>query len=236
MEILEIYEETNGIYGYRQMTLAYNRKHKTKYNEKRIRRHMKLLGIKSVTRLKKKTYTKTDPKIIKENLLNRNFKAEKPGEKWLSDVTEFETEEGKVYLSVFFDLYSNLPISWAFSKRNDNNLVFRALDKALEKRPLAKPIVHSDRGYQYTSKGFQYKLELQGMKQSMSRPGKCIDNGPIESFWGKIKSERYNIQKKYKTRKELIEDIEDYLEFYIYERPQKVLKGLTPYEYDLLVA
>ncbi|NDO32520.1 transposase family protein [Enterocloster clostridioformis] len=97
----------------------------------------------------------------------------------------------KLYLSAIFDLYDRFPVAYAVSRRNDNKLVFDTYDKALRDNPDAKPIFHSDRGYQYTSRVFQSKLQKQGMDQSMSRVGHCIDNGPTEGLWGIIKSEMY---------------------------------------------
>lgn len=238
-QIAEIYEEVDGIYGYRQMTLAINRKCKTKYNYKRIYRLMKIMGIKSVTRIKKKVYTKVKAEHIAENILNREFSSNRPNEKWLTDVTEFHTLEGKVYLSAILDLHSNRIVDWNFGISNNNKLVFENFKNALKKNLNAKPLIHSDRGFQYTSFGFRKILESREIKQSMSRVGKCIDNGPMESIWGKIKSERYHLkknQKPYQTREELVDDIEEYIYFYNEERPQKVLKGMTPLECYLMAA
>jgi transposase InsO family protein len=238
-QIARIYDDVEGIYGYRQMTLAMNRKHKTRYNHKRIYRWMRIMGLKSVTRIKKNTYKKIPADHVAENILNREFIAKKPNQKWLTDVTEFKTNEGKVYLSAFFDLHSNRVVSWKFGASNNNQLVFSNLREALEENPYVTPMIHSDRGYQYTSYGFRKIIESRGLTQSMSRVGKCIDNGPMEGFWGKIKSERYHLHRKkavYKTRQELIDDIDRYIRFYNNERPQKGLEGATPQEYYLLAA
>ena len=97
----------------------------------------------------------------------------------------------KLYLSAILDLYDRYPISYVVSCRNDNRLVFRTYDKAIASNPNAKPIFHSDRGFQYTSRVFQQKLKNNEIEQSMSRVGHCIDNGPTEGFWGIIKTEMY---------------------------------------------
>ena len=127
------------------------------------------------------------------------------------------------------DLYDRVPVSYVISTRNDNALVFKTFDKAIEAYPDATPLFHSDRGFQYTSKVFQMKLQNQGMDQSMSRVGHCIDNGPTEGFWGIIKTEMYAM---YDITDEvsLRDAIEKYLHFYTYERPQERFNGKTPAE------
>jgi hypothetical protein len=136
----------------------------------------------------------------------------------------------KLYLSSILDLYDNSIVSYEFSMSNNNILVFKTFDKAIEKNPHAKPIFHSDRGFQYTSKMFKVKLDDQGMIQSMSRVGKCIDNGPMEAFWGTLKSEQYYLNKYYSIEA-LQQAIEEYIKFYNTQRLQAKLKGLTPIEY-----
>ena len=109
-------------------------------------------------------------------------------------------------------------------------MVFDTFDKAIKLNPNARPIFHSDRGFQYTSKQFKFKLDQVGMIQSMSRVGKCIDNGPMEAFWGTLKSEMfYGI--KYEDEKALIKAIENYIDFYNNKRFQANLKGLTPSQF-----
>ena len=116
------------------------------------------------------------------------------------------------------------------SKSNNNKLVFDTFDKALAANPGAQPIFHSDRGFQYTSKQFKFKLDQAGMIQSMSRVGKCIDNGPMEAFWGTLKSEMYYLR-KFSTFEELEQAIDKYIKFYNTKRLQKKLKGMAPIEY-----
>lgn len=108
--------------------------------------------------------------------------ADKPNEKWVTDVTEFKYgKNSKAYLSAIRDLYDGSIISYVVSRSNNNPLVFETFDRAILVEPEAKPIFHSDRGFQYTSKKFKRKLEKAGMTQSMLRVGRCIDNGPKES-------------------------------------------------------
>ncbi len=135
----------------------------------------------------------------------------------------------KLYLSAIIDLYDRYPVSYVISCRNDNRLVFKTFDKAIISNPDAKPIFHSDRGFQYTSKVFQRKLMDQEMQQSMSRLGHCIDNGPTEGFWGIIKSEMYAMY-EIKDEESLRFAIKDYLRFYAEERIQERYECKTSLE------
>ena len=115
-------------------------------------------------------------------------------------------------------------------KQYDNPLVFDTFDKAVATNPGATPLLHSDRGYQYTSKAFRRRILAAGMTQSMSRVAKCIDNGPMEGFWGLMKREMY-YGKKYKTKEELMLAIEKYIDYYTNKRVQRNLGVLTPLEF-----
>ena len=206
------YEEQDGILGYRQMTITINREKKTQFNKKRIRRLMQLLHLKSVCRKAKYSYIKSTPEVTAENVLNRNFTADAPNEKWLTDVTEFKyyvgVEVKKIYLSAILDLYDRRIVAYKIGDSNNNDLVFRTFDEAVALNPDAHPLFHSDRGFQYTSKTFHKKLVEAGMRQSMSRVGRCIDNGPMEGYWGILKSEMYYLR-KFTDRTELIQAIEN---------------------------
>ena len=194
--ICEIYEEHDGILGYRQMTINLYRDYDWTVNHKRVYRLMKVAGIQSVCRKKRKNYVRCTPEIIAENVLNRDFKADSIHEKWLTDVTEFKYGNGKkAYLSAILDLGDRSIIAYTFGRSNNNQLVFDNLDLAVEQFPKAKPIFHSDRGFQYTNRLFKEKLNKANMTQSMSRVGRCIDNGPMEGFWGILKSEMYYLKK-----------------------------------------
>ena len=192
---------------------------------------MKKLGIHAVIRKKKKKYPSSKPETITENKLNRDFNATVPNEKWVTDVTEFKVpgEKKKLYLSVILDLYDRYPVSFVVGTRNDNRLVFKTFDKAIAANPDAKPLFHSDRGFQYTSKVFQSKLKKQDIEQSMSRVGHCIDNGPTEGFWGIIKSEMYQMY-DITDEKSLRYAINNYIRFYSEERPQDRYQCKTPLE------
>ena len=241
--IKDFYEEINGVLGYRQMNIVLNREKSDelphRVNVKRVRRLMRILGLKSVIRKKRPDYVKSTPEITAENVLKRDFKATVPFEKWLTDVTEFKyyvgNEVKKLYLSAILDLYDRRIIAYKIGDSNNNELVFTTFDEARSLYPNAKPIFHSDRGFQYTNKVFHQKLLDAGMTQSMSRVGKCLDNAPMEGWWGILKSEMYYL-KRFTSRESLVSSIEDYIQFYNTRRYQKRLNCMTPCEYYFATA
>ena len=241
--VKDFYEESNGVLGYRQMCITVNREKMDelphRVNVKRVRRLMRILGLKSVIRKKRPDYIKSTPEITAENVLKRDFKATVPFEKWLTDVTEFKyyvgTEVKKLYLSAILDLYDRRIIAYKLGDSNNNALVFETFDEAMALYPQAKPIFHSDRGFQYTNKVFHQKLLDAGMTQSMSRVGRCLDNAPMEGWWGILKSEMYYL-KKFTSRESLVFAIENYIHFYNTRRYQKRLNCMTPCEYYFATA
>lgn len=158
--IQQAYDESNGILGYRQMTIKLNREHHFRVSKKRIYRLMTYLNLKSVCRKKRKRYIKSTPQVTAENLLNRKFKATYFGEKWLTDVTEMKYGQGqKAYLSAILDLADKSIVSFVVGRSNNNQLVFETFDIAHQTYPNVTPLFHNDRGYQYTSKNFKIKLD-----------------------------------------------------------------------------
>ena len=231
-EIIKEYDERfRHILGYRRMTLWINHFNHTNFSKKRVHRIMKKLNIRSVICKKKKKYISSTPEAVAENKLQRNFNAEKPNEKWATDVTEFKIPRTnkKIYLSAIIDLYDRTTVSYVISNRNNNQLVFRTFDKAIISNPDAKPVFHSDRGFQYTSKVYKQKLNTYKIEHSMSRVGHCIDNGPTEGLWGIIKTEMYCMY-DIKDEASLRFAIKDYLKFYNLERPQERYGCKTPLE------
>ena len=229
-ELVQEYDESFGhILGYRRMTDWINTFNQKDYNVKRVHRIMKKLDIHAVIRRKKKNYTHTDEETAAENLLKRDFNATKPNEKWTTDVTEFKIPQSgrKLYLSAILDLHDKSLFSYVIGKRNDNKLVFDNFKDAISQYPDAKPLFHSDRGFQYTSKVFQYMVQEQGMQQSMSRVGCCIDNGPTEGLWGIIKTEMYAMY-EIKDEESLIQAIHSYIDFYNNVRLQSRFGNKTP--------
>lgn len=173
--IKELYEEQNGILGYRQMTVTINREKNVRYNQKRIRRLMKILRLQSVCLKKRYHYVKSTPEVTAENILNREFHANKPNEKWLTDVTEFKYYVGvqvkKLYLSAIFDLYDRRIVAYKIGNSNNNELVFSNFDEAVALHPDVHPLFRSDRGFQYTNKTFHAKTHRRryGTKYVASR-------------------------------------------------------------------
>lgn len=238
-DIQDLHKKRDGILGYRRMTLFLNRKFTRQVNEKRVYRLMQILGIQSVIRRKKKyNYTSSKETHVAENILNRNFKASKPNEKWVTDVTEFKYGQGKkAYLSAILDLCDKRVISYKLTRANNNELVFDTINEAIEGLSDEYPLLHTDRGVQYTSNGFRRIMGKAELQHSMSRPGKCIDNGPIENFWGMLKCEKYYLYTwENSTFEELAQAIDEYMYFYNYERFQSNLGGQAPMEYVNLSA
>jgi putative transposase len=231
-EIKSIYDQHDGTFGYRQITLHLNRKLKTHFNKKRIYRLMKLVGLKSVVRRKKKWIHRPSDNNVTDNILNRDFTAEHPNEKWVTDITELKYGNGqKAYLSAIKDLYDHSIVAFKIRHSNNNALVFETMKAALATLKNGEtPLIHSDRGYQYTSNGFKKIVEEHHLTHSMSRVGRCIDNAPMESFWSTLKVERYYLR-HYKTFKELKKDIANYIRFYNNDRLQAKFKGFSPMEY-----
>lgn len=221
--------------GYRRLKDELDRRHDTHINDKRALRICRARQIKSTIKYANHGCTRRNPNpsYVAENLLNRNFHADSPNQKWLTDVTEFRyfvgLEAKKVYLSAILDLYDRRIVSYVIRDFNDNLLVFDTLKTAIATAPNAHPLFHSDRGFQYTNRSFHHMLTESGMTQSMSRVAKCIDNGPMEGFWGILKRERY-YGKRFTDRDSLVTMIEEFIRYYNTERLQRNLGVLTPME------
>ena len=221
--------------GYRRIRDDLERYHDINVNDKRVLRICRKKNIKSTIKYSNNGCTRqaSNPQFIAENILNREFYADAPNEKWLTDVTEFKyytgQEKHKVYLSAILDLCDRRIVSYVLSERNDNPLVFKTFDKAVKANPDAHPLFHSDRGFQYTNRAFHNKLVQAGMTQSMSRVAHCIDNGPMEGFWGILKRERY-YGRRFTCKRELVQMIETYIHYYNTRRVQRNLGVLTPME------
>jgi putative transposase len=239
--IQHLYTQVDGIYGYRRIAMTINRQRRIeglkKVNKKRIYRLMQICGLEAIIRRKPKRYRKVKPDYVSENILAREFTAEKPNQKWCTDVTEFKYGNGKkAYLSAIIDLYDKSIVRYVLGHSNNNDLVFKTIRPAI--RALKEdecPLLHSDRGYQYTSKEFKRIIEEADMTHSMSRVGRCIDNGPIEAFWGTLKVEKYYLH-KYESYETLKNAIDEYIAFYNNERYQETLNGLSPLEYRIQAA
>ena len=194
------------------------------------------LGLKPLKRNKRK-YSSYKGEIgkIADNLINRDFEADKPNQKWYTDVTEFNLRGEKIYLSSIIDGFNQEVKSFDISKSANLDQVNNMLDIAFEENSnLEGLIFHSDQGWQYQHQFYQQRLRNKGVKQSMSRKGNSLDNGLMENFFGILKTEMfYDQEDNYKTIEDLISAIKDYIYYYNHDRIKEKLKGLSPVNYRL---
>lgn len=224
---MAIYHEHKGRYGYRRIT---NELHLRKFciNHKTVQRLMKELGLICRVRMKKYKSYKGEVGKIAPNLLNRDFEAAKPNQKWVTDITEFSLFGQKLYLSPVLDLCSRDIVSYSISDRPILSMVTSMLDKAFAEIPDgAKIILHSDQGWHYQHKQYQRMLKDKGIRQSMSRKGNCLDNAVAENFFGLLKSELLYLQ-EFDSIEHFIDELISYLDYYNNRRIKAKLKGLPP--------
>ena len=226
-EISSIFQENKGRYGYRRITTALRTKGYA-LNHKTVQRLMKELGLVCRVRMKKYHSYKGEAGKIAPNLLDRDFHAEKPNQKWVTDVTEFSLYGQKLYLSPILDLYDSSVVSYTLSERPVLSMVAGMLDKAFETIPDGTGLIlHSDQGWQYQHKHYQQMLKAKGVRQSMSRKGNCLDNAVIENFFGLLKSELLYLQ-KFQSMEHFKQELLAYLDYYNNRRIKAKLKGLPP--------
>ncbi len=222
-EIAAIYHENKGRYGYRRITMAL-RSRGVLLNHKTVQRLMRELGLVCRVRIKKYRSYKGEVGKIAPNLLNRDFHAKKPNQKWVTDVTEFSLFGEKIYLSPILDLHSGYLVSYTISDRPILSMVTTMLDKAFEIIPDGTGLIlHSDQGWQQ----YQRMLHEKGIRQSMSRKGNCLDNAVMENFFGLLKSELLYLQ-EFESMEHFKQELLDYLDYYNNHRIKVKLKGLPP--------
>ena len=228
--IKAIYQRHKGRYGYRRITDEL-RNRAMIINHKTVFRLMKLLGLKSLIRLKKYKSYKGEQGKIAPNVLKRNFKAVAPNQKWATDITEFNVSGQKLYLSPIIDLFNQEIISYELTERPVFNQVVMMLKKAFKKIPNNTNLtLHSEQGWQYQMKQYQYLLKEKGIVQSMSRKGNCLDNAIIENFFGILKSELFYL-KKYTSLDQLKKEIIEYIKYYNKDRIKSNLNKMSPIQY-----
>lgn len=228
--IQNLYHKHKGRLGYRRITLLLRQDGQV-INHKTVLRLMQMLRLKSIIRLKKYKSYKGEHGKIAPNVLNRAFKAEQPNQKWATDVTEFNVSGKKLYLSPVIDLYNQEIVSYELSESPSFKSVMNMLDKAFKKVNNPQSLLlHSDQGWQYQMKQYQYVLQKKGITQSMSRKGNCLDNAVIENFFGIIKSELFYL-KKYNSVDELKKEIKEYIAYYNNDRIKLNLNGMSPIQY-----
>ena len=226
-EITAIYHENKGRYGYRRITAELHKRNFS-LNHKTVQRLMRELGLVCRVRMKKYHSYKGEVGKIAPNLLNRDFHAEKPNQKWVTDVTEFSLFGEKLYLSPILDLHSRDLVSYTISDRPVLGMVTSMRDKTFEKIPDDTGLIlHSDQGWQYQHKQYQRMLKKKGVCQSMSRKGNCLDNAVIENFFGLLKSELLYLQ-EFQSMEHFKQELIEYLDYYNNRRIKARRKGLPP--------
>lgn len=204
----------------------------------RVERLMKTHQIQARrTRRHKRIYAQRELLKPSENYLNREFKAQVPNQKWVSDITFIPTREGFLYLAIVLDLYSRAIVGWAMSRRINGQLVLDALNMAVQQRGKPKGVlVHSDQGSQYTAESYRDMLQKHRMTCSMSRKGECLDNAVAESFFHTLKEE-LEPDTVFHTRAQARQAVFKYIEmYYNRQRLHSTIGYRAPYEYESMSA
>ena len=226
-EITAIFHENKGRYGYRRVTDEL-RNRGFSLNHKTVQRLMKELGLICRIRMKKYRSYKGEQGKVADNELNREFRAEKPNQKWVTDVTEFRLFGQKLYLSPILDLFSGDIVTYTISDSPNLLMVTTMLEQAFQKIPdNTGLLLHSDQGWHYQHKQYRRMLEEKGVRQSMSRKGNCYDNSVMENFFGHLKSELLYLQ-EFDSVEHFKAELIDYIDYYNNRRIKARLKGLPP--------
>lgn len=224
------YERHKGRYGYRRITAAIRQAGQS-VNHKTVQRLMGQLKLKSLVRVKKYRSWRGEVGRIAPNLLNREFSAQQPNQKWVTDVTEFNVLGQKLYLSPVLDLYNGEIVAYQMNTRPVFELVSGMLRKALTRLGNKdRPLLHSDQGWQYQMPAYRQLLARHGLTQSMSRRANCYDNAAMESFFGTLKSEFFRLN-RFESIDALKAGIRQYIHYYNHQRIKLKLNGLSPVMY-----
>ncbi len=228
--IRSIYDRHRGRYGYRRITMQI-RQEGEPVNHKKVQRLMQTMGLKSLVRPKKYRSYRGQMHTDVPNVLQRQFEAEQPNQRWVTDVTEFNLRGEKLYLSPVLDLYNGEIVAYQTSRRPAFTMVSTMLKNAIGK--LAdndRPLLHSDQGWQYQMPAYRLQLDARQITQSMSRKGNCLDNAAMESFFGTLKSEFFHLT-RFESIEQLRQGIHRYIHYYNHERIKLKLKGSSPVQY-----
>lgn len=229
-QVAAIYAQHKGRYGYRRITAAMRQLGHV-INHKAVQRLMKVLGLKSLVRVKRYRSYKGTIGRIAPDLLKRDFAAQAPNQKWVTDVTEFKVGNEKLYLSPVMDLYNGEIIAFETARRPVFTLVSNMLKKAFSRlQSQEAPVLHSDQGWQYQLANYQHLLRERNMIQSMSRKGNCLDNAAMESFFGTLKTEFFYLN-SFASVEQLKAELGKYIKYYNHDRIKLKLKGLSPVQY-----
>ena len=230
VQIKEIFDKNKGRYGYRRVH-AVLRRTGCGFNHKTIQSLMRDMGLQGKQRRNKYRSYKGGIGKIAGNLLNREFEAGKPFEKLVTDVTEFNVCNQKVYLSPVLDLFNSEILSYSISERPNfaqTKAMMKELFAVLPRN--ATPLLHSDQGWQYQMKEFQQMLADHGITQSMSRKGNCLDNSVMENFFGRLKTEMF-FGEQFKSVKDFESKLHEYICYFNNERISLKRKGMSPVQY-----
>lgn len=234
--LTKIFEEEHGLIGRKRMKLALFEQHNLVMNEKRVRRLMLKYGLYCKIRRKRFKH-QPDPHAIIPNILNRNFKAVRPGIKFSIDITYIPVSRGNqkwVYLCAIKDLFNGEIVAYSMDTSQKTKLVYQTLEKLKEKGFEKGAILHSDQGTQFTNPGYQMRVKKMDLTQSMSRRGNCWDNACIENFFSHLKVEMPFISQP-ETVDEVYLAVADYINYYNHKRIQVKLKT-SPVNYRLKIA
>ena len=228
--IQEIFTDSRECYGHRKIWAVLVKEGIT-IAKKTVLRLMQEMNIKTKVRRKRYNSHRGQVGRVAGNILNREFTAEEPNEKWVSDVTEFAVADRKLYLSPVIDLFDTSVVSYSMSTSPNTALTNESLTNACQGlRPGQKPLVHTDQGFQYQHVSWAAILTKHGATPSMSRKGNCWDNAMAENFFGQLKTEMFYLQ-KFDTVEGLEKAIDEYIHWYNFERISMRLGGLAPMEY-----
>ena len=228
--ICAIFAQHRGRYGYRRITAAIRREG-VLVNRKTVQRLMGALGLKSCVRIKKYRSYHGEVGRAAPNVLERQFGAARPNEKWVTDVTEFSVAGQKLYLSPILDLYNGEIVAFETARRPLFKMIEAMLRRAFARLgPDERPILHSDQGWQYRMPIYREALQQRAVTPSMSRKGNCLDNAVMESFFGTLKAEFYHLN-QFRDLDDLQMGLRRYIHYYNHERIRSKLGGLSPVEY-----
>ncbi|HIU62355.1 MAG TPA: IS3 family transposase [Candidatus Caccalectryoclostridium excrementigallinarum] len=229
--IKEVFSENDGRYGYRRITYILYTKG-IKINHKTVLKLMKSMKIRGKMRKNEQYHSyKGEVGKVADNLLQRDFNAAEPFEKLATDVTQFKVKDKKIYLSPIMGLYNNEIVAYSISLHPDLAQTREMLEELSERLPQgAKPVLHSDQGWQYQHAIFQRYLKEHNITQSMSRKGNRMDNGAMECFFGRLKVEMY-YGEKFESADDFIQKLHKYIFYWNNKRISRKLKGMSPVQY-----
>lgn len=236
--ILSLCKTTKFRYGHRKITQLLRRKHHIRLNRNTVQRIMQKYHLQCRVKPKRKWKSQGESILIAPNILQRNFHATKPNQKWVTDITYIQYGPSTLYLSTIMDLYNNEIVAYQLYTHQQIPLVIDTLNEAFEKRGAPNGvIIHSDQGSVYTSYAYQELLKEKNLVSSMSRRGNCWDNAVIESFHSNLKSEEFQYVKfNSLSMKEVKEKVDSYIKYYNEERIQQKLGYQSPINFGEMAA